>query len=192
MKSKKKSNYINRLYERNPQTGNYIIEVSLDSYIDIFNDWDHASYKKRDIDPELVRFVEDCAMDIPSKYDLDICFYLPKELQNKEKEKIIISGFRTYYTFYIHTEQKNLNISYGKVASYVIISFLLMAFSFIFDSYISGILSVTLLQGLTVGGWVFLWEAISFFSFQRRDILKNINNYKRLATANIYFRYDTI
>ena len=30
-------------YERNSETGDYIIQISLDRYSDIFNEWDHAT-----------------------------------------------------------------------------------------------------------------------------------------------------
>lgn len=79
----KKIDYLQKIYDKNPVTGNYIIEVALDKYTDVFNDWDHASYKKRDMDPDLAYFLEDCADDIPSKHKFDICFYVPKEVKDK-------------------------------------------------------------------------------------------------------------
>ncbi len=187
----KKINYLNKIYEKNHETGDYIVEVSLDSYTDIFNEWDHASYKKRDMDPELALFIENCSLEIPFKYGINICFYLPKEIQNTEKEKVIESGFKTYYNFYTDFEMKDLRYSYRKVAGYIITSFLLLAVAYILSGKSDDLFFSTITQCFTVGGWVFLWEAISFSFFKKSSKVDTIKNYQRLARAPIYFRYDS-
>lgn len=187
----KKIDYLNKIYEKNPETGNYIIEISLDKYTDIFNEWDHASYKKRDMDPQLAMFLEDCSEEIPQQYGIDICFYLPKELKNVDKEKIIASGIKTYYSFYSHYQMRHLKFSYTKVVSYIAISFMFLAMAFLLGEKKPDLLSNTIIQGMTVGGWVFLWEAISFFFFRQSEQIGEINNYKRLSSAVIFFKYDS-
>ena len=84
-----KSEPISTLYERNPVTGNFIIEIALDKYGDVFNEWDHATYRKRDMDPELAFFLEESSAEIPIRYGLDLVFYLPKQEMDKEKESLI-------------------------------------------------------------------------------------------------------
>lgn len=188
-----KSNYLNKIYEIDDKTGNYIIEISLDKYTDVFNDWDNASFKKRDIDPDLVFFLENCSEDIPLKYGIDIVFYLPKEIQDKNKEKVIASGIKTYYSFYNHTERKLLKESYRKYLVYIIISFIFLALSYMMANFAkTEIVYVTLSQGVNIGGWVFLWEAISFVFFKRRTKIYDIKTYERLSGAKIYFKYGNL
>lgn len=55
---------LEKIYERNPENGNFIIEISLDNYAEIFNEWDHAPFKRKDINPELLNFLEDSIDDI--------------------------------------------------------------------------------------------------------------------------------
>lgn len=190
---KKKTNYLSKIYEVDATTKNYIIEISLDKYTDVFNDWDHASFKKRDIDPDLVFFLESCSEDIPLKYGIDICFYLPKEIQDKDRERIIVSGLKTYYSFYYHTERRTLKESYKKYLGYIIVAFIFLALSYIMANFAKNeIVYVTLSQGINIGGWVFLWEAISFVFFKRRKIVYDIKTYERLAGASVYFKYDNV
>lgn len=186
----KKIEYLNKLYERSSETGNYIIEISLHKYGDIFNEWDHASYKKRDLDPELAEFIDNCSTDIPLKYGIDLCFYLPKELQNPEKEKIIINGIRTYFSFFVHSENRLLKEAYRKIILYIIISFILLSIGYLLSSNENNILMNTIIQGTEVGGWVFLWEAISFFFIKRTKNTRRIENYKRVLAAKIFFKYN--
>lgn len=186
----KKIEYLNKVYEKSSETGNYIIEVSLDKYGDIFNEWDHASYKKRDLDPELSEFLDNCSFDIPLKYGIDICFYLPKEVQDSEKEKIIVNRIRTYFSFLLHSENRLLKEAYRKGILYIVISFNLLALGYFIIPDENNIFLNTLMQGMNVGGWVFLWEAISFFFIKRTDNKKRIKNSKRFIDAKIFFKYD--
>ncbi len=185
-----KKELLNRLYEKNPDTGNYIIEIALDKYVDVFNEWDHASYRKRDMDPELAYFLEDCSAEIPTRYDVDLFFYLPRQLKDSEKETIIGSVVKNYYAFYSNLERKGIREAYRRTLTHIMVSFGLLASTYVLNFGRGNFVLSTLQQGLTVGGWVFLWEAISFFFFKRSEKTAKISTYERLARANIFFKYD--
>lgn len=188
-KSKKKIDYLNKIYEKNPVTGNYVIEVALEKYTDVFNDWDNSPYKKRDMDPDLALFLENCFDEIPQKQGVDICFYVPKEIKDVKREEIIISGIRTYYSFYIVQAKRAIKEKYHKMFSYICTSFGLLAVSvFLSTIYKNNIIIGTVQQGFNIGGWVFLWEAISMFFFRRRDEISEISKYERFLKSHIYFK----
>lgn len=187
--ARRKHDLLSKLYERNQETGNYVIEVALDRYGDVFNDWDHAAFRKRDMHPELACFLEDCSQEIPLRHGVDLFFYLPQEARNQEREKVIGQVVRTYYAFYASLETRQLRRSYRRLLSHVGIAFLLIAGNVVIG-WQQSILLTTLAQGLLVGGWVFLWEAISFLFLKRNDNLQLIRTYNRLASANIFFRYE--
>ncbi len=181
---------LEKLYERNPQNGNYIIEVALDTYADIFNEWDYAPFRRKDIDPDLLRFLEESMEDIPMKSEVDICFYLSDEIQNEKREQMIIAWFRNYYRLCIELERR-------KIKSLVLKSVLysLASAAFLISSYLGNrisendLLSYLLTQTVIVGGWVFLWEAISLLTFERVKIYRRMRNYNRFRRAAVVFRY---
>jgi hypothetical protein len=185
----RKNDLLSKLYERNQETGNYVIEVALDRYSDVFNDWDHAAFRKRDMNPELAYFLEDCSREIPLRHDVDVFFYLPKEVQNPEREKIISEVLHNYYNFYASFEKRQLQKAYQKLFTYVAAAFLLITLN-ILMGHQANVLFSTFAQGLLVGGWVFLWEAISFLFMKRSDNQHLIRTYTRLGSANVYFRYE--
>lgn len=188
-KNRKKSDYLNKIYEKNPVTGNYVIEVALAKYTDVFNDWDNSPYKKRDMDPDLAIFLENCFDEIPQKQGLDICFYVPKEVKDVKREEVIISGIRTYYSFYLGQAKRALKEKYHKMLSYILTSLGLLAVSVFFSTiYKDSIILGTVQQGFNVGGWVFLWEAISMFFFRRNEELREIEKYGRFLNSSIYFK----
>lgn len=185
----RKADDLSRLYERNPATGNYIIEIALDQYVDIFNEWDHSSLRKRDMDPELAIFLEDCSNEIPLRHGLDLFFYLPRDSDNLGKEPIVTNLVKTYYTFYGGNERKRMERLSRRALTYVAASFGLLASTYLFGRN-PNVLVDTLMQGLTVGGWVFLWEAISFFFIERSENVEKIKLYERLANAGVFFHYE--
>jgi hypothetical protein len=178
------------IYERNTLNGNYIIEVALTNFAEIFNDWDHSPYKRKDINPELLTFLEDSMDDIPMKYDVDIGFYLTEETQNKAREEVIASWVKTFYSFYIEIEKSKIRSIINNATIYIFISIALFAFSYFGDLQGNTVINYTLTQIIVVGGWVFMWEAISRLLFNTKVISKLIKNYERLSKAKISFRYS--
>ena len=186
----KKSDYLQKIYEKNATTGNYVIQVTIEKYTDIFNDWDNAPFRKRDMDPDLAIFLENCFEEIPEKHGVDICFYLPKEEKDINREESLIAGIKTYYSFYLHQEIRALNKNYQKIFKYVIASLSLLAVSvFLGKTVDKNIILGTIQQGFNIGGWVFLWEVISMVFFRGREVSSEVSKYQRFLNSLIYFKY---
>jgi hypothetical protein len=181
---------LEKIYARNPLNGHYIIEVSLTNYAEIFNDWDHAPYKRKDINPELLGFLEDSIDDIPLDYDIDICFYLAEETRSHEKEQIITDWFKTFYTFYIEIEKSKIRAIIRSAVLYMLVSAVLLTVSFFGVLNKDSVFVYTITEILIVGGWVFLWEAMDRLLFQRKAVRRLIYNYERFRKADISFRYS--
>jgi len=186
----KKNDYLQKIYEKNTTTGNYVIQVAIDKYTDIFNEWDRAPFRKRDMDPDLAIFLENCFEEIPAKQGVDICFYLPKEGKDVSREELLIAGIKTYYSFYLHQEIKILKENYRRLFKYLLSSLSLLAVSvFLSTSVGNNIILGTVQQGFNIGGWVFLWEVISIVVFRGREVSSEISKYQRFLNSLIYFKY---
>ncbi|QCX33514.1 hypothetical protein FDN13_07220 [Caloramator sp. E03] len=184
--------YLKKIYEKNPNTGNYIIEVSLNKYTDIFNDWDNAPFQKRDLDPDLDFFLRSCSYDIPFKHNIEICFYISNEVRNEEAERLISLKLKNYYSLYLRGELRLLKQSYRRTILFTMISFFLLFSALVLEKqFKSNIFLNTALEGFNIGGWVLLWEAISFFISKRKDIINEINVFDRFAHCDVYFKYNT-
>ena len=134
--------------------------------------------------------MEDSIDDIPQKYDVDICFYLVSETQNTDREKVILSWFKTFYTFYIEIEKNKIKKHIKTALLYMLISAVFLILSYFGIIYRSNIAIYTLTEIIVVGGWVFLWEAISQVFFETKTNRKLIKNYRRFINAPISFRYS--
>lgn len=75
---KKKSSIVN-YYNTNPDTSAYMIEISLDEYSELFNGWDASPLRRRDLEPELLDYIEQCGAEIPLNYNLGLYLYLSEK-----------------------------------------------------------------------------------------------------------------
>ena len=128
----------------------------------------------------------------PGENGIDVCFYLSDQVRDEERERQIISWFRTFYGFYVELERKKIREILTKSLVCLFASLLFFFSSYLGEQIVNNSLLLKILsETIVVGGWVFLWEAISSLTFDRTKINHLIKNYNRFAQAAISFRYKT-
>jgi hypothetical protein len=187
---RKKKNYLKQIYKMNTQTNTFIIEISLESYKEIFNGWDPSPIKRRDLDPDFLHFIEECDSDIPLSYPLELRLHLPKELYDEEKEELTRVGIRNNFSFAAHFISKEIAQIDKRIVFYIIAAFAFLSFGYLSGERVAeNVITTTLIEGLSIGGWVFLWEAFSLFFFHRQEVRSRLKRNKRFREAAISFKY---
>jgi hypothetical protein len=103
---------------------------------------------------------------------------------------MIRESYKNYYGFLNRQEEKKIKALFMEILTLTIIGV-----CFIFSNDIlSKILPRTdwadvFLEGLLVGGWVFMWEALHLITFERQDYFKRNKELKRFLKAPIVFGY---
>jgi hypothetical protein len=193
MKNKKSSDYKQYLLESYPQnndSGNLIIEILLERYLYLFNEWDNSSFKRRDLDADLIQFLDDCAVEIPAEFGIELLFGLTEDARSEASERVVITSLRNHYRRMMDVEKRLLAFLDRRMLVNLIIAFaLLFAASVLSENTQGGALWNTLIEGFFVGGWVFAWTAISTFAFERRNMKRKTANLERLLKAPIRFNY---
>jgi hypothetical protein len=188
---KKKRNYLKQIYKQNPETDAYIIEVSLDNYNEVFNGWDPSPIKRRDLDPDLLKFIQQCSHDIPLKFPVELHFYMPKDLYDENKEGLTRDGVINNFNFIVHFTRNELINNRKKIFMYIMMSFFFLSMASIVRQQASlGVLSSIAIEGMFIGGWVFLWEAFSLFFFVRQETVTRLKRIRRFIDTPIYFYYQ--
>lgn len=181
---------VERIYQRDEKTKSFIISVAIEDYVDIFNELDSAPFRIRDLNHDLRLFLEECSSDIPSKYDLVIKFTVSREKEDAEKEEKIKLGLKTYFSNIRNALKREIQNAHQKSIFYTIASFLLLLTAYsLRPLFLESIVFSTLVEGISIGGWVFLWEAITSFAFRNRDLREKHGHYKRFSGAPIHFNY---
>jgi hypothetical protein len=186
---KKKNNKQLSLYRVNPENNRVVIEIAMNNYVEFFHEWDNAVFRKRDIHPELADFLDLCSEDIPIKRKLEIEFCIKNRAEDLEKEKLIVASYRNYYNSQNRLVMRNIRrllrtslllffIALGFIALHIILS----------TELNEHVLPRILMEGVLIGGWVFMWEALHMAIFESLDPLKRRQEFDRFLNAEIKFR----
>jgi len=178
------------IYHTNQYNNAYLIELNLDNYDDLFNSWDGSELDRKELDPELSHFLERASYELPLKDKVELCFYLPETEKDEKMEAdsraTIKNNFRMRQ-FFINQELKHNN---KKTVTYIIMGILFLITAYLIPENKDLSLLVSLLmEGLFVGGWVFLWEAFSIFFFGSRELKDKKKRYYRYLDSDIVFKY---
>jgi hypothetical protein len=180
---------LERIYEKDKATDAFIVSIALDRYVDVFNELDSAPWRRRDLDHDLRIFLEECSSDIPLKYDIIIQFNVEQEKQDPLKEERLKMGLKTYFTFVRTGLQRKIRRSYERSLIYGVVAFFLIFASYSLAAISTNTLLVSLFDVVAIGGWVFLWEAISTLAFQGREARERFLTYQRFSTSEVRLTY---
>jgi hypothetical protein len=177
------------LYSFDPETRVYAIEVSLDDYSELFNGWDASPLKRKELEPELMDYLEGAALEIPPREKTEICFHLPASLRDPEKEAKSAAAILQNMRVQLLLTQRKLGEIYRKAAAYAGISLLLLTVAYAVPGRVSlQVFTKIITEGVFIGGWWFLYEAFSMVFFVGHDARRRRSIILRYLDSPIYFR----
>jgi len=190
-KKDREKEYLN-LYNVNPDSKAYILELSLEDYSEIFNGWDASSLRRKEIETELMDYFEQAAIEIPIGEKIEICFYLSAGKRDVDKENIsvaaILNNFRVQKLFI----DKSLGDIYRRFMIHIMISMILLASGYILLDVVEPTLWYKIvIHGFIILGWWFLWEGSSivyFPGYMGHELGVRRGIFERYLKSKIYFK----
>jgi len=183
---------LNELYDFDETDKSYILRLSLKKYTDIFNTIDNYPIRKRDIHSGVISYLEDCSFDIPLSRNIKIEFRISNELRNADLEERTRKGIRNYFLYQLELIRKKSNANIIKSLGYFLVFLVLVSVTFTLENVqqpINRVFFKTILEGLSIGSWVFLWEAIAVLAFENRKYRYLRKVYLRLSNTHLIFKY---
>lgn len=185
----RKKRYFQKLYQFDVESNTYLIEVSLDDYDDIYDDWDPSPFKKRDIEDEFDDFIVNSSEDIPLNLGISIILYLPASKLDHKKEATLKAAYQNYYSYALDRIYKQRTNLQKKNIAYLFLSILLLSMGYFFFKEGQSVFLSVLNEGVLIGGWVFLWEFFTNILIKTSELRTTYRIYKRLYNAEIRFTY---
>jgi hypothetical protein len=187
-------NYFNGVDNINKSTLNYIINLKIHKYSDIFDNLDDSPLKLRSINKNIQLYLKDSFANIPSKNSTGISFHITGEKKNKVMEESIMHALQRCCLRRLKCKRSELKSSNIDTVIYVLTSVLLLSVGFDLETIFikKSVLLSTVLEGVNIGGWIFLWEAISMLLFKSKDINSEIQEIHRILSSNVSFTYEFI
>jgi len=181
------------IYRYSKELNTSFIDIEIDFYREIYNEWDFSPFTNRDIDQDLMEFLESCAGEINRRHKICIVFHIPEALRDAEKEEKSVNGFGNYFSYELR-KQENKRKTIAWQAAYsgffgLIFLFLGTSATKFLESHESYEQLAFLAEGFFIGGWVLIWELFATAFFKSKELFGRERTLKRLRDAKIVFNY---
>lgn len=181
---------LREIYPFDPGTRTFTIPARLERYRDFFNPLDPSPAPARDLAPELVSYLNQCSEEIPDAYPLAIRIEIAAEPRDARREQECLADLRSYYQHETFITQAQIRRRRGQALKYLGVSCLCLAlYIFSQGSNLAGFIWSLLREAILIGGWVFMWEAVTLNFIGMDSYLQEIKKFRRLIRAGIQFIY---
>lgn len=183
-----KDKILREIYEYDKESKTYIARIDLDSYRDVYSEWDYSPLINRDLDDDLLEYLVECSFEIGIKRKMAITFFIPAGIYNEISERRSIEGFRHYFGYQIRKIKNERMRQWKTIILFTVIGLLMMLASVFLEPYLTNIIAYrTIVEGLNIGAWVALWEIFTILFFDINKLNLKIKHYKRLQEVSIRY-----
>ncbi len=164
------------------------ISVILDTYDDIFSDFDPRPYSQRGLSEDFLAEAKKAASATADGNHLHLGFMIPKLQRNPEHEGLIKKRLREYFKKRAENLQAEKNRIVQKGAAMALIGFaLILTASYVVSLERKEFIYSVLLVVLEPGGWFLAWSGLDaiFMGAQQKD--EEIIFNRRMGKAEIVF-----
>ncbi len=168
--------------EMNLREGN--ISLILDSYKDIFSDFDPRPYNVKALSDDFLLACKKASVD--KDEELELRFLVPKHKRDTNEEYEIRKRLRTH--FHKHYKEKEKEIKQIKKEG--LAWFFLGAFVMLISAYVykfPGFLFEFLFVISQPAGWFFFWEGLGKIFMEAKKKKPDYEFYRKMSKAHIYF-----
>lgn len=163
------------------------INLWLDSYDDIYSDFDSRHYQARKISEDLLAELKIEIKNIPDSRGM--IFFLPQTERNNASEKIIASSLHRFFSaqfkFHHHLcRQKLINGLLFLTAGVLV----MLLNSWIIYTARASFLIICLKVLLEPAGWFLLWAGLDFLLYDLAEFRRNEHFYRILSEMTICFQ----
>lgn len=176
-------------FRLDPDTGSPVLEIAVERYDDLFNMLDRAPFRRRDLSVDFKQYLLDCSVWVPLPHPIAFEVLLTGEGRDEAREQEVVTGIHAYFAYLIHVIRAEGRRQRRRILGFCGVSFALMTAALVLGNQVDrgGVIQAFLINGFTVGGWLFLWEALSMAFVRRIDQRQQIARYQRLVDAPIRF-----
>lgn len=164
------------------------LELWLDSYDDIYSDFDSRHYVKRRISEDFLHELR-TEMKYKEHYASDMVLLLPQNCRDQTSEKIIADSLSDFFSnlFRFHHDKCRKKLSNG-ILLFVLGICIMLLNSWISYRFAESFPVIGLRVLLEPAGWFFLWAALDFLFYDFTELKKERNFYKGLSEMHIHFK----
>jgi hypothetical protein len=165
------------------------IELRLRELAQLFNSLDPTPFHEKDLDPDAERFIESWALEFPPGSRLQVVVHLERLPSDLDVEALVSTAIRNYFAYKADLKRRELRLLFreGRISLAVGLSFLascLLAAN-LARAFATGAALQIAREGLTIGGWVAMWQPLQIFLYDWWPLVRRRRIYHDLAIAQV-------
>jgi hypothetical protein len=171
----------------------YLIDLNLSSVQQLFNSFDPAPFREKDLDVAAEDYIVSTAGDFSLATPLKLVIHLPRDIAVGERAASVPEAVHNYFDYrklvMAHHLRETLLI--GRRALLIGLSFLffcILVQQMITSLGKTGLLWSILEEGFLISGWVAMWHPINLFLYEWWPIRRKQHLYAKLAQMPIEIR----
>ena len=175
-------NYILNRYDKD-ENGNLIIKIHTKKIEDLYEDYDQkSSFIKKDLKEKLEEYLFESVDEIENAPFI-LQFHFEDSI-SIDSSKRLQSSINEYFSYLQFLEKKSMKESLKNSIIFFIIGFFLVALSFMLSEEENLAIKIVS-EGIMIGGWVALWEALAIVLVNWLPLNKNLKIYKKIANSKV-------
>ena len=184
--------FLRETYPFDPETGTYTIPMSIERYADFFTDLDPSPFPKRDLASDLITYLKQCSDEIPVSSAVLLEILIRTNPHNPQSEQECTAGLRSFYHHEMFVEGSEIRRKRWSAFRYLLVSLLSLSAYIATEKFSAhGFLLDLGREALLIGGWLFMWEAVTVNFIEMDKHYQAIKKFKRLIQAKINFIYPS-
>lgn len=162
------------------------ISLILDSYDDIFSDFDPAPITEKAISHDFLAECKRAAFEKPLDQDLELRILVPKRKRKISEELKIRKRLQGHFTRHYHMTHKEMKDIKRDGTGWFLIGGVLIMIAVLIQAY-EGFLFKFLLVLFEPAGWFMMWTGLEKIFSEVKEKHPEYEFYTKMAKAKIYF-----
>jgi len=166
------------------------VDFWLESYNDLFSDFDHRPYLERSLSDDFLSEAKR-ACQYREENNLKLKIFLPKKFRDKNDERVIkrrlIEHFEKHHILLEKEHKKDFIKGVTTTIVGVLTMVLVTTFLFKYTDYNDTL--NTIIAVVEIAGWFLLWTGLNNIIFESRSKNPSLEFYRKMSKASIIF-YD--
>lgn len=173
--------------EKNKLLKDSEIGLWIDTYDDIFSDFDPREYSERALSQDFLEEAKRASRD--KKEGIQLVFLAPKHIRNSGTESIVKKRLKDHFKKHSVEFKKDKMKTIREGLIFFILGILFMvAATFVIAGQNMGFLITLLSVFLEPGGWFLFWQGLDLIIFRAREKAPELEFYKKMSRAEIIFK----
>lgn len=167
-----------------------MIELELKSLLQLFDSFDPAPFREKDLDPEAEEYIYNAVDEFPLQKALEITIYLPSSEVSIEIETDLKEAIKNHFSYkklLTEIELRRL-LHQGRLNLVIALTFLFLCLLVIrlLSTFEESLVNTLFSEGLLIIGWVAMWEPVHIFLYGWWPIVHKRNIYEKIIHTDVY------